>query len=198
MDAEASLRQAEAKRSRPGVRASRRFYNAALRAEKAAAYRAATSDVATDAHTPSEFARLPPPETIGDHGAAVRVAAACCRRLEARLAGCRACVASSRRDAARTRIRRPSPPPARWASSWIGSARGTWSSEIKRDGERLARACLDAEAARDARTAATPPPRCLRLRPRVNARARVRPGGSRSRGRARPAPRSPSPLEGRS
>ena len=96
MDAEASLRQTEAKRSdlESKLRAAIRRCDA-LRAEKAAAYRAATSDVATDAHTPSEFARLPPPETIGDHGAAVRVAAACCRRLEARLAGCRACVAQT-------------------------------------------------------------------------------------------------------
>ena len=188
MDAEASLRQTEAKRSdlESKLRAAIRRCDA-LRAEKAAAYRAATSDVATDAHTPSEFARLPPPETIGDHGAAVRVAAACCRRLEARLAGCRACVAQTRRrgaDEDKTVVVAAGAMGV--VVDWFG-ARG-WSSEIKRDGESLAHACLDAEAARgeDRRdaSASTPPPPPARERAHAFDRAvRVR-GGLRAPGAA--------------
>jgi hypothetical protein len=188
IDAEASLRQTEAKRSdlESKLRAAIRRCDA-LRAEKAAAYRAATSDVATDARTPSEFARLPPPETIGDHGAAVRVAAACCRRLEARLAGCRACVAQTRRrgaDEDKTVVVAAGAMGV--VVDWFG-ARG-WSSEIKRDGESLAHACLDAEAARgegrrDA-SASTPPPPPARERAHAFDRAvRVR-GGLRAPGAA--------------
>ncbi len=188
IDAEASLRQTEAKRSdlESKLRAAIRRCDA-LRAEKAAAYRAATSDVATDARTPSEFARLPPPETIGDHGAAVRVAAACCRRLEARLAGCRACVAQTRRrgaDEDKTVVVAAGAMGV--VVDWFG-ARG-WSSEIKRDGESLAHACLDAEAARgeDRRdaSASTPPPPPARERAHAFDRAvRVR-GGLRAPGAA--------------